>query len=290
MVRTGWRPTGLTPQATAWYFLRVSGAALVVLALGHLLVTHYLTAPSRTDSQFVAGRWANVLWLAFDWLLLTLALSHGLTGLQGVLKDYVLAGPARRLIPTAAAAVGLGFFAIGSATLLTADPAALRGGVGPLSGQRWIGELLSGLLFLVATGTYLGLAALAVWAVRAARRGRPLGRWRFAGQWAWALHRLTGVGIVGFLVVHILDVMLLPLAPDVYDHTVAAYAHPYLLPMEIALVGAVLYHALNGLRLIAIDLFERRAVADQRRLFYAVLGLTVALLLPSVVVLLRAGH
>lgn len=290
MVRTTWRPSGLTRQATAWYFLRVSGAALVVLALGHLLVTHYLTAPSRTDSHFVAGRWANVLWLAFDWLLLTLALSHGLTGLQGVVKDYVLARPARLLVTTAAAAVGLTFFAIGTATLLTADPEALRTGVGPLSGQRWLGELLSGLLFLVATGSYLGLAALAIWAVRAAWRRRPLGRWRFAGQWAWALHRLTGVGIVSFLLVHILDVMLLPLAPDVYDHTVAAYAHPYLLPLEIALVGAVLFHALNGLRLIAIDLFERRAVVDQRRLFYAVLGLTVALLLPSVVVLLRAGH
>lgn len=290
MARTNWRPSELTTSATVWYFLRASGAALLVLALGHLFVTHYLTVPAQTGSQFVAGRWTNVLWLAFDWLLLMLALSHGLTGLQGVLKDYLVGRPGRLLVTTATAGVGLVFFAIGSATLLTADPAALRAGVGPLSGQRWLGELLSGLLFLVATVAYVGLGVGAVWLVREALRGRPLGRWRFAGQWAWALHRLTGLGIVGFLLVHILDVTLLPLAPDVYDHTVAAYAHPYLLPMEIALVGAVLYHALNGVRLIVIDLLEQRARVDQRRLFYAVLGLTAALLLPSVVVLLRADH
>ena len=35
-------------ERTAWYFLRVSGIALVFLAGGHILVTHYVNVPSET--------------------------------------------------------------------------------------------------------------------------------------------------------------------------------------------------------------------------------------------------
>ena len=57
-----------------WYFLRVSGVALVFLAGGHLFVTHYLNVPSETTFDFVSARWANPLWRTFDTLLLLAAL------------------------------------------------------------------------------------------------------------------------------------------------------------------------------------------------------------------------
>src|SRR5690625_3243870 len=46
-------------ERLAWYFLRISGVALVFFALGHLFITHYLNAPSETGFDFVAARWAN---------------------------------------------------------------------------------------------------------------------------------------------------------------------------------------------------------------------------------------
>jgi len=104
------------------------------------------------------------------------------------------------------------------------------------------------LLDALATLTYLAAIAVLMYFAVQRRRREPAGSWGFAGQWAWALHRLTGVAIAAFLLVHILDIMLLPLAPDLYNRTIASYASPYLIPMEIALVAAILYHAFNGVR------------------------------------------
>ena len=42
-------------QLYSWYFLRVSGLALIILALGHLFFTHYIKLPYETDFAFVAG-------------------------------------------------------------------------------------------------------------------------------------------------------------------------------------------------------------------------------------------
>src|SRR3954467_7135261 len=73
----------------AWYFLRVSGVMLVVLALGHIFITHYVNVPSETTTDFVLARWRNPLWRTFDWLLLMAAVTHGLIGLRLSVDDYL---------------------------------------------------------------------------------------------------------------------------------------------------------------------------------------------------------
>ena len=70
-----------------WYFMRISGVLLVVLAGGHIFITHYLNVPSETAVAFVVERWANPYWRAFDWLLLILALWHGVLGLRYSIQD-----------------------------------------------------------------------------------------------------------------------------------------------------------------------------------------------------------
>src|SRR5579884_3485956 len=84
-------PASVIPGAdqVSWYFLRVSGVLLIVFALGHILFTHYLHVPSATTFNFVAGRWANPLWRTFDWILLLLALWHGLIGLRISVTDFI---------------------------------------------------------------------------------------------------------------------------------------------------------------------------------------------------------
>ena len=73
------------------------------------------------------------------------------------------------------------------------------------------------------------------------------------GQWAWVLHRITGVGVLVFLCLHILDTALVVLGPEHYNRIIAVYRLPPLRLMEVLLFASVLYHALNGIRIILID-------------------------------------
>lgn len=101
-----------------------------------------------------------------------------------------------------------------------------------------------------------------------------------AGMWAWLLHRATGLGILGFLLLHIADTSLLLSGPDAYNHLVRFYRAPYFRVLEVALFASVLYHALNGLRIILIDVSEL-ATLRQRVLFYLMVAVTVLALLPA---------
>jgi succinate dehydrogenase / fumarate reductase cytochrome b subunit len=77
------------------------------------------------------------------------------------------------------------------------------------------------------------------------------------GQWAWALHRLTGLGVLGFLCLHIVDTALLLAGEEAYNHLIrTVYQQWWFQPAEIALGAALVFHTLNGLRVIALDLWE----------------------------------
>lgn len=82
-------------EAWSWLFMRLSGLALVFLALLHFAITHVLNDVTHTDYNFVARRWHNPLWQLFDWLLLALALLHGANGARWVVEDNVTT-PRRR--------------------------------------------------------------------------------------------------------------------------------------------------------------------------------------------------
>jgi len=73
----------------AWLFMRVSGIVLLLLALGHLAVMHLINTVDEIDFQFVVQRFQNPAWRIYDWLLLLLALIHGVNGFRMVLDDYL---------------------------------------------------------------------------------------------------------------------------------------------------------------------------------------------------------
>ena len=76
------------------------------------------------------------------------------------------------------------------------------------------------------------------------------------GMWAWVLHRITGATIFFFLFVHVLDTALVRVSPEAYNEVINTYKTPIVGLMEIGLVAAVLYHALNGIRVILIDFWQ----------------------------------
>lgn len=73
----------------AFLFMRLSGVALLVLAVGHVMIQHVLNDVHSLTLQFVADQWASWGWKVYDILLLFVALPHGINGLRNVLEDYV---------------------------------------------------------------------------------------------------------------------------------------------------------------------------------------------------------
>jgi len=94
------------------------------------------------------------------------------------------------------------------------------------------------------------------------------------GMWSWVLHRISGVGIFFFLLVHVLDTALVRVSPEAYNVVIESYKTPIVGLAELGLVGAILFHGLNGLRVIAID-FWSKGTKYQNFMFWAVIAITV---------------
>lgn len=107
------------------------------------------------------------------------------------------------------------------------------------------------------------------------------------GQWSWVLHRLTGLGVVLFLVLHVIDTSWSVFYPELYEEAIATYQTPLFTIGEFALVFAVVYHALNGLRIAIFD-FKPEWWEHQKQAAYYVLIGTVVILVPVFIGML--GH
>jgi succinate dehydrogenase / fumarate reductase cytochrome b subunit len=99
------------------------------------------------------------------------------------------------------------------------------------------------------------------------------------GQWSWVLHRISGLGVVLFLTLHVIDTSWAVFYPELYVKAIAAYQSPLFTLGEFALVACVIYHALNGIR---IAIFDARPVLwrYQARAAWFVLGGTILILIP----------
>jgi len=106
------------------------------------------------------------------------------------------------------------------------------------------------------------------------------------GMWTWVVHRITGVLTFFFLFAHVLDTALVRVSPDAYDRTIATYKTPIVNLLEVGLVGAVLYHALNGLRIIAID-FWAKGPRYQRQMTWVIGTVWLVVMVPAVFFMTR---
>jgi len=73
------------------------------------------------------------------------------------------------------------------------------------------------------------------------------------GQWSWLAHRITGVAIILFLFAHVVDTAVVGWGPEAYDRVVAVYHNWAVKLLELGLVAAVLYHAINGVKIMVFD-------------------------------------
>ena len=125
----GPRPAGGGFETFSWYFMRITAIGLIFLVIIHLFINHVTTDVACTSYQLVAGRYTNPYWRVYDWLLLTLALLHGMNGLRVVVDDYVRSRGWRISIQSLLGVLTLTFFMLGTITLITFQPVV--GSLGP---------------------------------------------------------------------------------------------------------------------------------------------------------------
>jgi succinate dehydrogenase / fumarate reductase cytochrome b subunit len=106
------------------------------------------------------------------------------------------------------------------------------------------------------------------------------------GMLAWAFHRISGVAIWVFVIFHVIDIFLSGAYPGAYDTVLQIYASPIGRLAETLLGAALLYHALNGLRIIVMD-FWPIFTRYHRQLWYLNWALFTIVGLPVAFVILK---
>ncbi len=155
------------------------------------------------------------------------------------------------------------------------------------------------LVFVTAlTVLLLGVVLFAGVTVRIALIDRPTtprGRWlerigragdRDAQRWAFVAHRATGVAVFAFLALHVFDVALFTVSQERFDDVHELYGTTPMRVFECLLLFAILFHTLNGLRLMLLDVAEVR-LATARRLLHVAVVLTAVLGTAASLVILR---
>jgi succinate dehydrogenase / fumarate reductase membrane anchor subunit len=120
------KPEGSGSERFWWYFMRLSGLALVLLLLGHMFIMHVLVelTGGEIDFAFVQSRWGTPFWRIYDLLLLVLAFVHGINGARIVISDYVSNPTGRRLLIGLFAVLGTIWIVLGIAIIVLFDPDA----------------------------------------------------------------------------------------------------------------------------------------------------------------------
>ena len=106
-----------------------------------------------------------------------------------------------------------------------------------------------------------------------------------SGQWAFVGHRISGFLVFMFLLLHIVDVSMINIDAELYDELHELYGNVLLRLFEVGLLFALLFHSLNGLRIVAVDFFPG-VIKNERKLFAGVLAIMVLAGIPGAYVIL----
>jgi succinate dehydrogenase / fumarate reductase cytochrome b subunit len=106
-----------------------------------------------------------------------------------------------------------------------------------------------------------------------------------SGQWAFVSHRVTGFLVFMFLLLHIIDVSLVNIDADLYNTVHELYGNVLLRLFECGLLLALLYHSMNGLRIVLVDFFPG-VIRREKMLTGLVVFVTLAAGIPGSLVIL----
>lgn len=106
------------------------------------------------------------------------------------------------------------------------------------------------------------------------------------GMWAWTFHRISGLALSGYLIVHIIVISSSARGPGEvnFNSLLATLTQPFFLVLDLLLWAAVLYHTLNGIRILLFD--AGIGVRRQRETFWGFLAVAVLAWVAGVVLIL----
>ena len=124
--------------------------------------------------------------------------------------------------------------------------------------------------------------------VRAGGFGFLVQRWmlpfkRSIGTWAFVFNRWSGVLLVIYLYVHLGVISMLAFKPEAYDQFLVIARSPLGLTFDVVLILLILYHGLNGLRIIYATLAGK--IEQHRWQFWTVLVVSLVLTVISAVII-----
>jgi succinate dehydrogenase / fumarate reductase cytochrome b subunit len=157
-----------------------------------------------------------------------------------------------------------------------------------VSGTEIAARSIEGLVFILTAGAGLFVLYMFVTLFRLRKSQKGSVYKGGIGQWSWAAHRITGVLVMAFLFGHIVDTFAVGFGPELYDETIALYKQWWFKPFEVMLIAAVLFHALNGLRIILFDFWPKLAL-KQKAFAYAELVLFVIGFTPVAIIMMRSA-
>src|SRR2546423_3626520 len=105
--------------------------------------------------------------------------------------------------------------------------------------------------------------------------------WRYVGNVAFWIQRLTGIALVGYLILHVHTIHELQ-DPKTFGDALNTFGKPLFKLGEIALLATVILHALNGIRLTMVDM--GLGLTRQRQVFwYFAIGVGAILFLAGAI-------
>jgi succinate dehydrogenase / fumarate reductase membrane anchor subunit len=117
---------GNSVELFSWYFFRVSGLILIFMAIIHVVIMHVINTVDEIDHAFVVDRWSSPFWRVYDFILLALALLHGINGGRLSIDDYIRSPGWRMTAHTTLWVIAFVFMVIGAMAIVTFDPAAFE--------------------------------------------------------------------------------------------------------------------------------------------------------------------
>jgi succinate dehydrogenase / fumarate reductase, cytochrome b subunit len=101
------------------------------------------------------------------------------------------------------------------------------------------------------------------------------GLWKATGMWAWVLFRISGLVLVLYLFVHIGVISTGRFGTDgsTLNSIMEFFENPLAILLDLLLVWAVLYHALNGVRIVLMDF--GLGIQKHKAVFWVVMAIAV---------------
>ena len=110
-------------EMISWLFMRLSGVVLVVLIFGHLFTNLLVGGGVKAiDFGFVAGKWADPVWMFWDLAMLWLAMLHGTNGVRTIINDYAEKPATRQWLKGILYVATTAIVILGTMVIFTFDP------------------------------------------------------------------------------------------------------------------------------------------------------------------------